>query len=117
MHHTAIQSSPAGRVALEKQALDSSLLSITYHGILWKSLTVEGHRRIASGTEFNSITLYLRHFSGYPILDMPDSYTTGGLSVDRLFIITITICSYADLAKRHAVLLSVIAKETLPKAG
>jgi hypothetical protein len=31
--------------------------------------------------------------------------------------IIIIICSYADLAKRHAALLSVVVKETLPYGG
>ena len=72
------------RRPLEEQARDGSLLSITYHGILWKSSTVGGRWRIISGTEFNSIAPYLSHFSGYQIADMPASFTAGGLSVDGL---------------------------------
>ena len=72
------------RCPLEEQARDGSLLSITYHGILWKSSTVGGRWRIISGTEFNSIAPYLSHFSGYQIADMPASFTAGGLSVDGL---------------------------------
>jgi signal transduction histidine kinase len=72
------------RRPLEEQARDGSLLSITYHGILWKSSTVGGHWRIISGTEFNSTAPYLSHFSGYQIADMPASFTARGLSVDGL---------------------------------
>jgi hypothetical protein len=72
------------RCSLEEQALDGSLLSITYYGLLWKSSTVGGHWRTISGTEFNSAAPYLSHFSGYQIADMPASFTIGGLSVDGL---------------------------------
>lgn len=72
------------RCPLRDQARDGSLLSISYHGILWQSSTAREHWRIVSGNQLTSFQPHLGHSSGYQIADLPASFTRDGLSVEGL---------------------------------